>query len=584
MLFGAATNAAKEVLMTTTGDNSPFTPDKEYQTIKHKKPRKRTRQESEETSKVVVENKFDIPAEENMDDDAIGTRPRKTVNHAIKEKKRKEGNLAPSSLLYACKKHIEDTVQLSERGTQQKPCASSKLNIDSEVRHLLGNSLPLDEKELEASTVILLKKYEEYSKVFDPNEVFPPSVAFHQAKELIERSEIFAVIKKMPKGANIYGSLLSSVDFNFMYQLTFDDNLYFRFADKLYFKYSKARPGPGWRQLSYLRNTTGNPEYIEDLNNAIKECLTMSTPSSKKYEEILNVHLSLAVYKPNFMKILRRTLEILYEDNLIYAELGFQFPELYDLDGNVYNPLSVLRLCKIVVDDFIRTHKDFIGMRFIYIPDHYLSVENITQFRRTAKDLWKANPNLIAGFGITIGRESLSDWIEELLKFPRGMRLFLNTGFTKDWGIDADYNILDALVLSPASIEESYAVSKHPFVLEKLREQDIPIKFSPILAQTYNYVEDLRDHPLNILIATNYPVVIGNVGGSFVNSTGLSYEWYEAYMAMTPIFCDIRCLKQLAINSLLYSSLSLENKKKSILAWKKKWDKFIEDIILNSDQ
>lgn len=414
--------------------------------------------------------------------------------------------------------------------------------------------------------------------------MFPPTVAFYHAKELIEPSEIYEIIKKMPKGANIYGSLLTSVDFDFMYQLTFDDNLYFRFADKLHFKYSKTRPDPAWRLLSYLRNTTDNPEYVEDLNNAIKEHLTMDTSSlsipARKYEEIMNVHLSLATYKPNFIKILRRALEILYEDNLVYAELDFQFPELYDLDGKVYNPVSVLRLCKVVVDDFIKTYKDFIGARFIYTSD-YLSVENIHKFRDTAKDLWKANPNLIAGFGITIDSQPLSDWIEELLKFPRDMRLFLNTGFTKHWGVDADYNILDALVLNPESIGEPYAVSKHPFVLEKLRDEDIPIKFSPIFAQTYNHVKDLRDHPLSVLMATNYPVVVGNVGGSFVNSTGLSYEWYEIYMGMTPRFCDIRCLKQLAINSLLYSSLSVENKKKSILAWQGKWDEFIKEIIVD---
>ncbi|KAF2892811.1 hypothetical protein ILUMI_13363 [Ignelater luminosus] len=60
---------------------NPSTPNEEYNTVERKKPLKRTRQESEKTSEVTVENKFDILADENMQDDTIGASPRDTENY-----------------------------------------------------------------------------------------------------------------------------------------------------------------------------------------------------------------------------------------------------------------------------------------------------------------------------------------------------------------------------------------------------------------------------------------------------------------------------------------------------------------------
>ncbi|KAF2895962.1 hypothetical protein ILUMI_10225 [Ignelater luminosus] len=63
---------------TITGKNPSIPEEEEYQTVKYKKSRKRTRQDSEKTSEVAVENKFDILAEENIEDDVIRHRGRWT--------------------------------------------------------------------------------------------------------------------------------------------------------------------------------------------------------------------------------------------------------------------------------------------------------------------------------------------------------------------------------------------------------------------------------------------------------------------------------------------------------------------------
>lgn len=94
--------------------------------------------------------------------------------------------------------------------------------------------------------------------------------------------------------------------------------------------------------------------------------------------------------------------------------------------------------------------------------------------------------------------------------------------------------------------------------------------------------EDPRNHPAAALMALDYPIVVGNDDPSIWNATGLSYDWYMVFMAMTPEFSGLEVLKQLAINSIEYSCMENDEKRSSIELWKKQWDKFIDDILEKS--
>lgn len=172
----------------------------------------------------------------------------------------------------------------------------------------------------------------------------------------------------------------------------------------------------------------------------------------------------------------------------------------------------------------------------------------------------------------------LKDFIPSLLKMTKQSRLFLHAGETLWNGAKTDENLIDAILLNATRIGHAYAILKHPEVLKKVKEQNIGLEICPISNQVLGLVSDLRNHPANHLIANNYPVVITSDDPSLWGAKGLSYDWYVAFMAMSSRHSDIRLLKQLAYNSILYSSMDLHEKEVALKRWENDWQKFLIQV------
>lgn len=188
----------------------------------------------------------------------------------------------------------------------------------------------------------------------------------------------------------------------------------------------------------------------------------------------------------------------------------------------------------------------------------------------------------MAGFDL-VGQEEmggpLKDYIPQLLGMPDDIEFFFHAGETNWFGSTVDENLIDAVLLGTKRIGHGFALVKHPLVLQMLKEHNIAVEVNPISNQVLQLVSDFRNHPCAHFFADNYPVVISSDDPSFWKATPLSHDFYVAFLGIASAHSDLRLLKKLALNSIMYSSLTAEQKIVALQKWQTQWDAFIVNVV-----
>jgi adenosine deaminase CECR1 len=133
-------------------------------------------------------------------------------------------------------------------------------------------------------------------------------------------------------------------------------------------------------------------------------------------------------------------------------------------------------------------------------------------------------------------------------------------------------NLFEALLLRSQRIGHGLALTKHPLLLERVRDRKIAIEVCPISNQVLGYVPDLRNHPAVFWMRAGIPVTLSPDDPGMMQGT-FSHDFYAAFMAWD---LDLADLKQLAQNSLQYSSLSAAEKVRAMTVWTARWNEFIK--------
>uniref|UniRef100_A0A3B4T3E6 adenosine deaminase n=1 Tax=Seriola dumerili TaxID=41447 RepID=A0A3B4T3E6_SERDU len=419
---------------------------------------------------------------------------------------------------------------------------------------------------------------------------FPPAIHFFKAKPLIQKSSIFKLLQKMPK-LHIHSSSLVSVEW-LVKNVTYRPHCYicFTWDNSVRFLFSDRQPFPRWdcfywQLLQTLRAKIGDPAGFDNL----MQHLTLFTEDPdgeypnqdvvwEKFEKAFIAAAGLITHAPVLRDYFYKGLEELHQDNIMYLELRSGLSRTYELDGTIHDKVWTLKTFQEVTKKFITDHPDFLGTRII-ISVNALSVSEVKAAVKQAIQLQKDFPDVVAGFDM-VGREDggMTLWyFREALSLPAelGVTLpyFFHAGET-DEGTDIDQNILDALLFNTTRIGHGYALAHHPLAKELSRKRNVAVELCPISNQVLKLVSDLRNHPATVLMSEGHPMVISSDDPSLFGTTGLSYDFYQAFVGIGGLKANLGTLKELAVNS-IYSSLPAHLKDTGRIMWQNKWDAFI---------
>ncbi|XP_061183269.1 adenosine deaminase AGSA-like [Saccostrea echinata] len=481
--------------------------------------------------------------------------------------------------------------------------------ILAESNMRIGRDVVLDKTEQRVNDILMKYKELEINKSRTLNGApFPPSIDFLVSKPMVEKSQVFQIIKLMPKGAALHLHDCSMVDLNWLVKnATYRENCYMcvNVNYTVYFKFfggtPPSNPGCPWKSVKTERAKARN---VDEFDRMLYMNMSLITPDPRKayptidvvwdrFSQTLDQANGLINYAPVFADYFYEALNEFNLDNVQYLEFRGLFPEVYELDGSTKDRNWVVKTYNDLFEKFTADHKhEFSGGKMIYSGIRVVPEIDILNQVKEAIHYRQLYPDHFAGYDL-VGQEDpgvpLVKYLDALLypseqTPPVDLPYFFHAGET-DWeGTPTDNNLIDAVLLNTSRIGHGYAIVKHPQVMKMVKERNIAVEVNPISNQVLLLLSDLRNHPAAELVAQDFPVVISADDPAVWGAQGLSYDFYMAFMALSGETTDLRLLKKLAINSIQYSAMTPIEKSKALNLWRQKWDAFIQRMLHQVNQ
>ncbi|KAG7293967.1 hypothetical protein NEMBOFW57_004028 [Staphylotrichum longicolle] len=192
----------------------------------------------------------------------------------------------------------------------------------------------------------------------------------------------------------------------------------------------------------------------------------------------------------------------------------------------------------------------------------------------------------IAGFDLA-GEESkgkpLKAFTRQFLQFQALCKaadieipFLFHCGETLDIGTDTDGNLLDALLLSAKRIGHGFALPRHPYVMDQMKQRGVCVEVCPISNEILGLTPRMSGHAVYSLLANNVPCTISSDNGTLFRSR-LSHDFYQAMAGKADM--TLHDLRQLAEWSIQHACMEPELMREVRSSWEDMWDAFCQRIV-----
>jgi adenosine deaminase CECR1 len=439
--------------------------------------------------------------------------------------------------------------------------------IQQERARGLGGNLVLTPAEESANRRLMILKQAELDRT---RAYFPPAHSFlaEKTKQVIAGSPIMEVMRRLPKGGVLHAHGSAMGDYRWLVtEATSRPDCYIYVGAAMTpprgtLRLAEQSPGDGWHLVSELRAQAADATAFDD---AIHRSLTLGEED-----------LSAADIWEEFAAIFRRASGLLANRSVHSAYWR------HVLDGLIDENVQYLESRTPPIDDEIvreiRKRDPSFDIKFIPAAGRSSGRERVAQGLNYVVEQRVNDPERVKGFDLVEEEDRTNTnlfYIEQLLAARReaerrGVTLpfYLHSG-ESNWA--ENENLYDAILLGVSRIGHGIALIKHPLLMEIVKARGIAIEVCPISNQILGYVSDLRNHPAVHYINAGMPVILSPDDPGIMRHS-LSHDFYAAFMAWG---LDLRSLKQLAMNSLIYSAMNPGEKQRALAVWAWRWDAFI---------
>lgn len=173
----------------------------------------------------------------------------------------------------------------------------------------------------------------------------------------------------------------------------------------------------------------------------------------------------------------------------------------------------------------------------------------------------------------------------KLLYIARELDLFLHAGESRCGNAShkaPDLNVIDAVLLGSKRIGNPINLLQHPEVMRTMKMLHVAAEFCPLSNYHLQLMENFEMHPAAALIASGFPLVIGSDYPQLWQAAPLTDDLYITFVGIALGRGNLQLLKQLALNSFLYSAMQEPERREALAQWHSQWNQWMENIVIVS--
>jgi adenosine deaminase CECR1 len=426
--------------------------------------------------------------------------------------------------------------------------------------------------------------------VYKAQHFFPPARYFFQSKAHIEETKLFKLLRQMPKGGimHLHGAAAGNARWVVDKVINSPDAYVFwshptdEFIKGQINFFREDQVPEGFQKAQSLSQQV--PHFSDSLFSLLTFDESIDADSVDiwgEFEFVFQRIYGFVRYQPVFKDYFYHAFEQLVADGIQHVELRGIFNELYHLqhpDG-YFTADSSIRYFQEAAQEIRKIEPSF-TLKVIFTALRFQSKEDIRNKLADAFALRQRYPNFITGFDLVAEEDNghttlyfLDSWLDlDSLEAVYGvdMPLYLHDGESNWMSVK---NLYDAVLLDSKRIGHGFNLFRFPTLLEEVKKRNICLEINPISNQVLGFIRDLRLHPGSTYLARGVPCTISSDDPLIFNYQGLSYDFWEVMLAWE---LDLKKLKVLARNSLVYSGLNKSEKQAALTVFEEKWEDFVE--------